>query len=184
MKALKFLAPQAVGRFSGFAWPTPVASSPGAWVEVHESLACCARGIHACRAAHLPYWIDAELWLVELGGEQLEAPTMVVARRARLLGKVEGWGGPHLREFSEFCLARARRNAEEAERTGRSKSELAAFWAADVERFVGGGRVATAAYVAAVASYVISDHSPEQAYADERALQAGWLSERLALAAL
>ena len=77
MIAFKFLARGAVGPFTGFAWPTPMASSPGGWVEVPPE-ALPDRGIHACLADHLSFWVDDELWIVgadglrELRGQRLD----------------------------------------------------------------------------------------------------------------
>jgi hypothetical protein len=184
VKALKFLAPGAVGRFSGFAWPRPSAHGPGAWVEAADMLASCMHGIHVCLPAHVPYWMDSELWLVELGGERIEASSMVVSRRARLLRPVEDWSESALGEFGEFCLRRARDVAERALREGREKAAFAHAWANDVETYARSGKSSVAAYVAAVAAHVISNDSPEAAYAAERRVQAEWLSKRFAFAQL
>ncbi|HET9553714.1 MAG TPA: hypothetical protein VFP50_12165, partial [Anaeromyxobacteraceae bacterium] len=69
MIAYKFLAPGAVGPFSGFAWPVPSGGGPGPWVA-----AGAGGAIHACRTHHLPWWLDAELWAAELDGEVEERP--------------------------------------------------------------------------------------------------------------
>ena len=49
VRAYKFLAPGAVGPFSGFAWPT---GTPGPWVEAVPHT--CATGVHACLVEDLP----------------------------------------------------------------------------------------------------------------------------------
>ena len=63
MIGYKFLGTGGVAPFSSFAWPT---GSPGPWVEAEPHM--CASGIHACRAGDLPFWINAELWEIELDG--------------------------------------------------------------------------------------------------------------------
>ena len=61
--AYKFLGPDRVGRFSGFRWP-----EAGQWVKAAVDPALCRSGIHACRTEDLPWWLDQELWLIELQG--------------------------------------------------------------------------------------------------------------------
>ena len=78
MIAYKFLGAGAVGTYSGFAWPV------GEWVDVDLPLVPSRRGVHACRVLDLPYWLDDELWVVELDGEIAEQERMVVAERGRL----------------------------------------------------------------------------------------------------
>src|SRR3989304_5438842 len=106
MDAYKFLRPGAVGRFSGFAWPMPHASEPGPWIEVEGELALCEAGIHACRLGALPYWLDEELWAVELGGEIGAEPHAVVARRGRLVRRIDAWTRETARDFGKACMMR------------------------------------------------------------------------------
>ena len=83
MRAYKFLRDGRIAPFSGYAWPV------GDWVEA-EGAELCVRGIHACRRAHVPYWIGPELWRIELDGDVHEEPRKLVAMRGRLLEPVEG----------------------------------------------------------------------------------------------
>jgi hypothetical protein len=94
MTAYKFLRRGRVGAFSGFAWPV------GEWVEAEPHV--CASGIHACRPADLPYWLDAELWEIELDGA-VAAERKLVAPRGRLVRRVEAWDGGTARAFADSC---------------------------------------------------------------------------------
>ena len=67
MKAYKFLRAGRVGAFSGEAWPED------GIIEVDGPLEECRNGVHACRADDLPYWLDDELWEVELDGGSLRS---------------------------------------------------------------------------------------------------------------
>src|SRR5207245_2276224 len=60
--AYKFLDNRGRGVFSGFSW---TARPAGAWVEAPEVVACRA-GVHASRPADLAWWINEDLWEVEL----------------------------------------------------------------------------------------------------------------------
>ena len=73
MRAYKFLRPGAVGPFSGHRWPVPAGGDPGAWVEAAGGPALC-RGVHGCRVADLPWWVQEELWEAEF-----DAPDEVAA---------------------------------------------------------------------------------------------------------
>lgn len=101
MIAFKFLGFDATGLFSGFRWPV------GEWVEVEGPLVGGRNGIHACRIEDVPLWIDDELWLAELGDELREEPGLLLARRGRLLRRIEAWDGAAARSFAEECVRRA-----------------------------------------------------------------------------
>jgi hypothetical protein len=161
--AYKFLAPGAVGPFSGFRW------EPDTWVEA-EALEECRTGIHACRTADLPVWLDAELWEVELAGRIVEAERKVVAERARLTRRVESWTPALAREFGRFCSRRTR------ERVGYVP--VLAGFVADVDRFVAQDRIPIAGFAAARAAEL---RDGPGAYDDERRAQADWLADRLGL---
>lgn len=108
MRAFKFLAAGAVAPFSRFSWPTPTSSEGGPWVTADGPISGCARGIHACEAEHLSSWLDAELWLIELGGEIRHEPHKLVAERGRLLDKVSGWCSDTEQLLAEASALRAR----------------------------------------------------------------------------
>lgn len=180
MKAFKFLSAGARARFSRHAWSMPRGATPGAWVEAARPLKLCAQGIHACRTADLPYWIDDELWRIELDGELLNANTMIVAERGRLIERVSRWEADLRTELAQFCRARAHAVAAQALAEGRPEAALAQRFADDVATLAGLGQLAAAVYVSAVAARCISDQSAEEAYLAERAVQSGWLAERVA----
>ncbi len=177
MIAFKFLAAGARGRFSGHAWPPPNALAPGAWVEVSPPLRACVQGIHACRASDLPFWLDEELWRIELEGELVVGKTMVIAQRGRLLSRVDAWADPVRAEFAEFCLARTH---ELVARCSGPELLRARALAADVARFVQRAEPASAAYVSAIAATCAGEQEAEVAYVAERSVQSAWLAERLA----
>ena len=108
MLAYKFLRRGAVGPFSGFRWPRPRRGGPGAWVGVDGALELCTSGVHACRVSHLPYWLNDELWAVELEGELREEPRCLLAPRGRLVGQVDAWTRAVARELNEACARRTR----------------------------------------------------------------------------
>jgi hypothetical protein len=102
--AFKFLRDGQVGPFSGVRWP-----APGAWL--HGAAAggrACDRRVHACRAADLPEWMDAELWRVELDGDVHVDCGKLVADRGRLVERVAAWDPAFMAAFAEACTLRAR----------------------------------------------------------------------------
>jgi hypothetical protein len=98
--AHKFLGPGSVGRFSGHRW------KPGEWVEA--ALPGEGGGIHACRPQDLSWWIDAELWRIELDGHLRERPTQIEARRGRLLERVQRWDEQARVAFGLNCVFQTR----------------------------------------------------------------------------
>jgi hypothetical protein len=161
--AYKFLGEGAYGVLSGFAWPRD------AWVEVEGELVPNLNGIHGCRPGQLPYWIDRELWRVELTGEVVESDRLVVARRGRLVDQVASWTPELADELAAACAARL----------------TEPDWAADAEeRLAAPDPVSEIAYYAAAAAGAAAraeGGSYEEAFASERAWQAAWLADRLAL---
>jgi hypothetical protein len=74
--AHKFLAQGEVSPFTGFRWP-----GPGAWVNAQ--VVRVDAWVHACRPGDLPYWLDDELWRIELDDPVREARYQVASPRAR-----------------------------------------------------------------------------------------------------
>lgn len=171
--AHKFLGPGAVGPFSGVAWPAPDGHRPGAWVEAPGPLVPCGGGIHACRPEALPFWLDEELWAVELDESQLaEDDGLLVSGRGRLLRRIGAWDGEAMRAFARDCAERARKGA-----AGTSAEP----YANDALRHAAG---AGTAQRAAVTGYIAARAAGEArpgGWAAERAQQARWLVERLGL---
>jgi hypothetical protein len=157
--AYKFLRRGAIGPFSRFAWPT---GSPGAWVEAEPHV--CASGIHACEVEDLPYWIDAELWELELDGA-VRAERKLVARRGRLLRRIESWDERSARAFADSCAAAAAKIG-------------AGVLAADAAAYAASGEAATACFVSARAAETVEGSA---GYERERRRQAAWLREHLGL---
>jgi hypothetical protein len=159
--AYKLLREGRVAPFSGVVWP-----EPGEWIEV-AGIDPCRQGIHACRIEDLPLWLGlGELWMVELDDVAVEARKLV-ARRGRLLRRVEGWDGAAAEKFVAGCEARARSRAENA-------PELAQF----ADDIAGGATPAVAGYIAARAAEL---HRGPPEYDLERKCQADWLADRLGL---
>jgi hypothetical protein len=174
--AYKFLAPGAVGPFTGLAWPSPRDAAPGEWVTADGELAPCRSGVHAANVATLSAWIDEELWQVELGGEAVEFETVIVAQRGRLLEPVAAWDSEMRRAFARACAARV---GEHASRS--PDDELMAARAASAEATaVAPGSVKDVALVAFMARHVAS-RLDRDGFAAERAWQGKWLAERLGL---
>src|SRR5712692_6504514 len=104
MLAWKFLAPGAIAPFTGIRWPQPEGSRISSWVE---GRAAPGQGVHACAVEDLPYWFDVELWEVELEGPVTRAARQLIARRGRLVSRVEDWPACQP-EFTRACVERTR----------------------------------------------------------------------------
>jgi hypothetical protein len=164
VKAYKFLREGRVGPFTGFRW------EPGEWVEIGGPV-LCDRGVHACRPGDLPFWINDELWEVELAGEVAEGERKLVAERGRLVARVEGWNADAAQEFGDTSAARARALSD-----ARPGDAIARAYAEDTERRAGQGRAYAATYIAAVAAEHAGGHEGRDS---ERAAQAAWFDELL-----
>jgi hypothetical protein len=164
VKAYKFLRAGRVGPFTGFRW------EPGEWVESGGPV-LCDRGVHACRPGDLPFWINDELWEVELDGDVVAAERKVVAPRGQLVRRIEAWTEAAARELGDTSAARARALSH-----ARPDDAMARAYAEDAERRAVQGRAYAATYIAAVAA----EHAagPEGRDA-ERAAQAVWFAELL-----
>ena len=120
MIAYKFLRAGRTGPFSGFEWP-----EPGVWVRPEGEPAACRRGIHACRAKDLPWWVGEELWEIELAGELQADEHKLVARAGCLRSRIDGWTPACAREFGEACAWRARDRAVQALTRARHREAAA-----------------------------------------------------------
>lgn len=109
MIAFKFLRAGRVARFSGVRWP-----AGGSWLAADGPLEPCVNGIHACPRDALAYWLDEELWTVELDGEITDGETVLIARRGRLLEPCASW--PSV--ATELAVASAERARRLSERAG------------------------------------------------------------------
>jgi hypothetical protein len=166
--AFKFTRVGGRSPFTGFAWPQ------GKWVEAEGEVALCTNGIHACRREALPRWLDAELWRIELEDAREEHDGVVVARRGRLLDRIEDWDAETSRELARSCAARALELAE------THPSPLMRRMADDIGGIAEGpdpSATALAMYCTAHAA----DVAMPGGYSTERRRQAEWLRDRLRL---
>jgi hypothetical protein len=190
--AYKFLAPGAISPFTGFRWP-----QRGEWVAAP---AARREGwVHACRARDLPYWLDEELWRVELEGAVHEDRYQVASPRARLVARVGAWLPGFAREYAMACALRARELAlphlepslrdaiagredldaiAGAARRAPPASHVAGYLA-DSLTFALDGEAAPASYIGCVIASVVGGGLG--AFEEERAWQARWLAEQLGL---
>jgi hypothetical protein len=170
MIAYKFLREGSVGRFSEARWPTP-----GEWLEAKGPLETCVNGIHACSTQALAYWFDDELWQVELDGDIIDEGTVLVARRGRLIDRIEAWPSVS-RSFAEACANRARERAG-AEPTEARLAELVGDAEYHAARSHRPRHAVVAAYCAAVAANTLQTDS----FDEERAWQSRQLARLLGL---
>ena len=164
MIAYKFLRGDGTGAFSGFRWPLP-GTQAGAWVDA--PIDPCRSGIHACRAAHLPYWAGRRLYAIELDGEIAERHSKLVATRGRLLHEIGAWNDGGRDAYTRMCADRAH---------GLAAPPLER-WAAVVERSIREGP----ALLGYIAARIAEERDGQDAYRAERALQTAWLVEQLGL---
>jgi hypothetical protein len=205
MRAYKFLLPGAIAPFSRHPWPAPAGDAPGGWVERSGDGAVCRGAVHACGAADLPWWLQAELWEVELA-EPVEAVRhKLTAARGRLVRRVAGWDVACAARFAEACAWRVRDRAVQAlEAAGApaAAEELRGYagledmlaaaerlspppearinvaMAGDGAANARPGVASTSAYIAAHAAGRIDGPA---GMAAERAWQAAWLATELGL---
>ena len=139
MKYYKFLTEDNRGEYSGYDYTPylPKGSEPGEWLpEISiENLKECADGYHACKPAQLLYWINAQLYEVELSGKIIDSDSKSYAQRMRFVRKVETWNEKTAQQFNIWCaeqvipsemieVARRYTNGEATD------AELAAAWVA------------------------------------------------------
>jgi hypothetical protein len=165
--AYKFLRRGGTTVFAEFRWPLPD-GGPGAWVEA--PVVPCRSGIHACRLADLPLWVNEMLYEIEIDGNIVEEPTKVVASRARLLRRVEAWDDELRAVYTRMCADRALELA-------RSTSPPLHDWEAVVEPSIPEGP----ALLGFVAARIGEEVSGVAAYDAERARQSDWLARHLSL---
>jgi len=206
--AYKFLARGGVSPLSGVAWPPPSGTTPGAWVAASP-----ASGpelwIHGCRPSDLPYWIDLELWRVELSDPVRPVLHEVQAERGRLLERIDGWALESRREFTLQCVLRTAGFAAEAlQQDGRDSDARALSSCETLDDFAAAAktlgqkplpdrcrhflgycgdaafwsRTGEARCVPYIASIAAADlRRDPAAMEDERAWQARWLCGRLGI---
>jgi hypothetical protein len=123
----------------------------------------------------LPYWLDEELWEVELDAPVARTARQLVGRRGRLVARIDEW--PSARdEFTAACVDRTRRRIEDALRRGWDGAGFEGYLGDVIRRRPYAGACAYIAARAAAATDGLAGHD------EERAAQAGWLANRLRLA--
>jgi hypothetical protein len=158
MQAYKFMREGAISPFTGAPW------SVGEWVEGGLGAPTpCRHGVHACRSGDLPYWLNRELWEVELGGEVAETEYKLVAERGRLVRRIDRWNRRAFRRFAEACAARAR---------ALGATDIAA----DCDTVIEHGAYGLAVYFSAIAAERMGGEPGRTA---ERERQADWLAEHV-----
>jgi len=168
-----FLGEGAVAFLSGFRWPQPVDGEPGRWVRAGtDAPREVVRGVPV---EHLPWWLDDELWELELAGSLVVDGRAVSADRARLLRRVDAWTSEAAAELVAACQQRVRETALE------DYADDVVLYAEDA------GRPAAAAAVAAyIAAHALAGGEKdatgyEAAFERERRWQVDWLKRRLQL---
>jgi len=97
---------------SDFRWPAPEDGEPGGWVEVGGDAPQDL--IRVSTVDELLWWLDDELWEVELEGDLRSEGHAFVAKRGRLLSRVEAWTPDVAAELAEACAFRVRDAGAEA----------------------------------------------------------------------
>jgi hypothetical protein len=161
--AYKCLDEGRVAPFSRVRWP-----DPGSWLE-SDHVEQCVSGVHACRIQDLPYWLRTELWEVELEDGVVEGERLVVARRGRLVRRVETWNDEAARAFGRSC-------AKEAVRRATGSPELAEY-ADDAEQ----NAELSPLFAAFAGARLAELQDGPSGYEAERARQARWLADALEL---
>lgn len=167
--------------FTGCQWPLPTEAGPGDWLTAEGPLELCVNGIHASTLDQLPQWLGRELWELEVGGQVVETEPALVARRARLIRRVDEWDEPARVAFASACEQRARAIAERYP-PGRE------LLTGKIEPFTPLGMAAAVGYWTALLSAESATGrraGPDYdvAFARERATQAAWLRDELGLGA-
>ncbi|MBS2025638.1 MAG: hypothetical protein JST92_24835 [Deltaproteobacteria bacterium] len=202
MIAYKFLERGARDILTGVKWPVPAEGAPGAWVQGTKGAP-----ITASHTKDLGWWATDELFRVELDGELREAPTQLYAARGRLIARVEAWTPALVTEFMHVCLHRVRDFAVEELRAKGEDLNAEALsrgnTIAELQQLSGSLAISDAlardlvGYVAdacrfalrpsmtctslAQTTAAVAKSTLLQSFADERAWQSRWITQRLGL---
>jgi hypothetical protein len=168
-----FLSQNAVAFLSGFSWPQPANGNPGAWV--HAGTDAPRAVVRAVPVEQLPWWLDDELWEVEIGGALAEDGRAIAAERARLVRRIEAWTAEVANDLISACEQRVR----DAELT--EYADDVRLYAADADRPA--AAAAVAAYIAAhaLAGGDKSAAGYDDGFERERRWQVEWLKRHLQL---
>lgn len=132
MHAYVFLTRGATEPLSGFVWPTPADGEPGEWVPASTAPTDALRGYPA---PDLPYWLDDELWRVELAGSLRQRSHLLLPERARLVEQISTWDDSTAWEFAAACASRVAQQTTRALRTaGRADAATRLEEASDLRQ--------------------------------------------------
>lgn len=162
-----------VGFLSGFRWPQPSDGEPGEWVCAgSDAPREVVRGVPV---EELPWWLDDELWELELGGALVADGRTVAAERARLVRRIDAWTDETAAELALACELRI------SEAGLEDFAEDVLVYADDAGRPAAAAGVA--AYISAHALAGGDKTAPgyEAAFERERSWQVEWLKRRLQL---
>ncbi|HVZ72756.1 MAG TPA: hypothetical protein VHJ20_10320 [Polyangia bacterium] len=157
-------------------------------------MAMCRRGVHACRADQLSFWLHEELWKVELDGDLSSGLDCVLAPRGRLVARVDEWserGGAQRFSIAVRDHAAALVAAASAEERGALQG-----YVDDSSWHVRHAQLESPALSALCASMAVAQLSAwttrrqgtaepaalEDAYRFERAWQSAWIVREMGLA--
>jgi hypothetical protein len=148
VRAYAFLGAGATSYLTGLRWP-----APGTWVERDDD------AIRACESDQLVWWLDDELWEVELAGDVRRLGRALSAPSARLLRRIEKWTDDVATDLVLACARRARDRAVEALAAEGRDAEAAELASADelesIEEI--GGRLAGNTHAASVFAGLAAD---------------------------
>jgi len=75
----------------------------GRWRSVRGPLVACERGLHLCTIDRLPAWLGPVIWEAEVDGELIADRGKLVARRARVIRRLDTWNERTARLFAADC---------------------------------------------------------------------------------
>jgi len=147
-------------------WPLPRGSKPGKWLTVDGDIRPCWNGLHLCLPEQLVGWLGPAIFEAETQGELVDADDKVVAAKARLVRRCDGWNDRTARLFAVDCAQRALNREKRAGRTPDKRS----YDALKVARRFADGKASSEELAAA------RDVAWDAAWAAER--DVAWAAER------
>jgi len=91
--------------------------TPGRWRSVRGPLVPCQHGLHVCTRDQLINWLGPAIWEAEVDGETVDAGDKTVARRARIVRRLDNWNETTARlvmaDWAEHVLPLAEADARE-----------------------------------------------------------------------
>jgi hypothetical protein len=89
-------------------WNLPTDDRPGEWMpKITGELIPCKNGYHLCgRLFDLVLWLGPAIYKAQIDGETIDCDNKIVARRARLLRRIDAWNNRAARLFACDCAER------------------------------------------------------------------------------